>query len=61
MSKQAMATLLVSIGADIGGLVTGTKQASSALDSIGSKAAQVGKKVAVMGAAAVAAGDDRGD
>jgi hypothetical protein len=53
---QAVASLLVSIGADISGLQAGGKEAAKSMESLGRNAADLGKKMAALGAAAAAAG-----
>ena len=53
---QAVASLLVSIGADISGLEAGGKQAAKSMEDLGKHARDLGNKMAMLGAAAVAAG-----
>jgi hypothetical protein len=53
---KAVASLLVSIGADISGLQEGGKQAAKSMQDLGKHARELGNKMAALGAAAVAAG-----
>lgn len=53
---KAVASLLVSIGADISGLQEGGKQAAKSMQDLGKHAADLGKRMAALGAAAAAAG-----
>lgn len=53
---KAVASLLVSIGADISGLQQGGQQAAKSMQDLGKHAADLGKKMAALGAAAAAAG-----
>jgi hypothetical protein len=53
---QAVASLLVQIGADISGLEQGGKQAAKSMQDLGKHARELGNKMAALGAAAVAAG-----
>jgi hypothetical protein len=55
MSKP-IASLLVRIGADVSQLSAGSQQAIASMDRIAAKSVQVGKKLALLGAAATAAG-----
>lgn len=52
----AVASLLVSIGADISGLQSGGKEAAKSMQDLGKHARDLGNKMAALGAAAVAAG-----
>lgn len=53
---QAVASLLVSIGADISGLQQGGREGAKAMQDLGKHARDLGNKMAALGAAAVAAG-----
>jgi hypothetical protein len=55
MSKP-IASLLVRIGADVSQLSAGSQQAVASMDRIAAKSVQVGKQLALLGAAAAAAG-----
>ncbi|HEY0941892.1 MAG TPA: hypothetical protein VGE08_17500 [Steroidobacter sp.] len=53
---QAVASLLVSIGADVSGLQQGGRQGAKAMDDLGRHAKELSTKMAALGAAAAAAG-----
>jgi hypothetical protein len=53
---KAVASLLVSIGADISGLQQGGQQAAKSMQDLGKHAKELGSKMAALGAAAAAAG-----